>query len=303
MHILCPVDFSTTSERALDYALVLARRLDARVTLLHAYSLPTMLMPDGVLLPNAEALASVSADHQRLLTQLTESRAGRSVPLTSKLKLGLAAQEILTSIDEEKPDLVVMGTHGRTGLQHVLLGSIAERVVRASTVPVMTIREPHTDDKQPSALTADVKKIACAIDFSDASDKALSTASMLARRLGAELHLVHVCATLAYAIASESYTVKPDLVRELKAHLKTELDALAAAQARPDLKVTSQLIEGVPYKAIQEAARTSHCDMIVVGTHGRTGFEHLLLGSVAERVVRTSTLPVITVHPQGPREA
>jgi nucleotide-binding universal stress UspA family protein len=299
MHILCPVDFSSTSERALDYAMALARRLDARVTLLHTYNLPSVLMPDGVLLPNAEALTTVSADHQQMLDRLAETRAGRLVPLTTKLRLGSPAQEVLAAIREETPDLVVMGTHGRTGLQHVLLGSIAERVVRASTVPVMTIREPHAGDAHAQVLTVEMKRIACAVDFSDASAKALSYAATLARRLGAELLLVHVCATLAYAMASESYTVRPDLLIELKAHLKGELEALAAAQARPGLKVTSQLIEGVPYKAIHEAAQQSHADMIVVGTHGRTGFEHLLLGSVAERLVRTSSLPVVTVHPQG----
>jgi nucleotide-binding universal stress UspA family protein len=298
LHILCPIDFSPTSERALDYGLALAKRLSGRVTVVHAYALPSVLLPEGAVLPDAEAQAQASNEHQARLNKIVEQRKGWGTPIAQKLRMGTPATEILSAIQQERPDLVVMGTHGRSGIEHVLIGSVAERVVRASTVPVMTIREPHVGDKHAQQLTVDIKKVVCPVDFSEPSAKAVQHAVGLCKRLGAELQLVHVCSSVAYAIADESFTVKPDLMRELKAHVQSELDKLASATAQSGVKVTTQVREGVPHKAIHEAAHAAKADVIVIGTHGRTGFEHLLLGSVAERVVRTSTLPVITVHPQ-----
>lgn len=296
-HILCPVDFSPTSEHALNFATVIARRLKAQVTLLHTYSMPNFVMPEGAMLPDAELSTQLSTEAQTRLNELLAKYNQRGVHLKGELKLGAPSTEISRVASEDKADLIVMGTHGRTGLEHALLGSVAERVVRSSTVPVLTIREPHAGDKHAQTLTADVKRIVCPVDFSDASAKATTYAAELARQLGAELHLLHVLPTVAYAMVAESYTVKPDLVRELKQEVKQRVEDLRASLASDTLKVEASMVEGVPYKAIHEAAHKLNADLLVMGTHGRTGFAHLLLGSVTERVVRTSTIPVLTVHP------
>jgi len=296
-HILCPVDFSETSERALDYALVLAKHLGAKMSIIHAYSLPGVLMPDGALLPNADQVARGSVDAQAQLDQVAARITEVGVPFETKLVTGGPAEEIARLASHDRDDLVVMGTHGRTGFEHALMGSVAERVVRTSKVPVLTVRRPHDDDTKPSKLAGSITRVLCPVDFSETSAFAMRYAADLANRLGAELHLLHVHSTVAYAIAAESYTVKPDLLATLKQDVQRRVQELAESLKQIAGNVTYSLVEGVPYRAIHDGAHKQNADLIVMGTHGRTGFQHLFLGSVAERVIRTSTLPVLTVPP------
>ncbi len=138
--ILCPVDFSDTSEHALRYAIDLASRLGAGVRLVHAYQLPTYALPDGALLARPDFVAELTTELQKQLDELIRRYSGHGVELGGKIVEGLAFQEINRVAEEEKADMVVMGTHGRTGMKHLLLGSVAERVVRTSKLPVLTVR-------------------------------------------------------------------------------------------------------------------------------------------------------------------
>ena len=138
--ILCPVDFSETSEHALRYAIDLASRLGSDIRIVHAYQLPTYALPDGALLARPDFVAGLTTELQKLLDELTHRYAGHGVALEASLTEGLAFQEIDRIAEEEGVDLIVMGTHGRTGMKHLLLGSVAERVVRTSKVPVLTVR-------------------------------------------------------------------------------------------------------------------------------------------------------------------
>lgn len=298
-HILCPVDFSETSARALHYAMVMAQRVTAQVTLLHAYTLPNFVMPEGAMLPDARDLTRLSVEAQAKLDETAAKYTHTLVRLTPELTVGEPSIEIPRCAKENEVDLIVMATHGRTGLEHALLGSVAERVVRTSEIPVLTIREPRPGDRHAQTLTVAIETIVCPVDFSEPSAKALTYAAALARQLGASLHLIHVHSTVDYAMAAEAYTVRPDLLRELKQGVERRIEELRASVATEGLKVTASTITGVPYKAIHEEAHAKHADLIVMGTHGRTGFERMLLGSVTERVVRTSTVPVLTIHPES----
>lgn len=296
-HILCPVDFSPNSDRALDYAFAIAKRLDAQVTLLHAYTLPNFVMPDGIMLPGAELLAQMSVDAQVQLDQRKAKYGNQGVPIQLDLTMGAPDSEIASIAEKRKADLIIMGTHGRTGLQHLLLGSTAERVVRASKVAVMTIREPKPDEAatQTDKPSAEVARVLCPVDFSDASSAAMLYAADLARGLNAELHLVHVWTPMVYTSAPEAFTLNPGLLEEIRHDIGKRLEALGVSVAGTTLKVRTTVAEGIPYKEISNTAEHVRADLIVMGTHGRTGFEHFLLGSVAERVLRTATRPVITV--------
>jgi nucleotide-binding universal stress UspA family protein len=138
--ILCPVDFSETSEHALRYAIDLASRLGADVRLLHTYQLPTYALPDGALLARPDFVNNLTTELQKQLDELVHRYAGHGVALEAKLTEGLAFQEIDRVAQEDGADLIVMGTHGRTGMKHLLLGSVAERVVRTAKAPVLTVR-------------------------------------------------------------------------------------------------------------------------------------------------------------------
>lgn len=137
--ILCPTDFSPTSEHAVAYAVALARQVGASVHLLHAWELPIYTFLDGVVLPGPEALAQVTTQLQKQLNDAVEKHRGPDVPIEGHLMEGPAAGEIVRMIDVVKADLIVMGTHGRTGLPRMWLGSVAERVVRSSSIPVLAV--------------------------------------------------------------------------------------------------------------------------------------------------------------------
>jgi nucleotide-binding universal stress UspA family protein len=141
--ILCPVDFSDTSEYALRYAVDLASRLNADVHLVHAYQLPTYALPDGAILAQPDFVANLTTEVQKQIDELARRYGSHGVALETHVVEGVAYAEIDRLAEEISADLVVMGTHGRTGLTHLLLGSVAERVVRTSKVPVLTVRKPE----------------------------------------------------------------------------------------------------------------------------------------------------------------
>ncbi len=135
--ILVPVDFSAPSDGALDFAIELAQKLGAEVHLMHVYQLPVYALPDGAMMAGPEFTTKVTTELQKSLTDLAKSKPGS--PLKTHLVEGVPYREIVRMAGELDADLVVMGTHGRTGIRHLLLGSVAERVVRSSEVPVITV--------------------------------------------------------------------------------------------------------------------------------------------------------------------
>ncbi|HEY8426782.1 MAG TPA: universal stress protein [Sandaracinaceae bacterium] len=135
--VLCPVDFSPHSENAVRFAVELAEKLGAEVHLLHVYQLPVYALPDGAMMAGPEFTTKVTAELQKALSALAQSFEPAKLP--THLVEGVPYREVVRMTEELGADLVVMGTHGRTGLKHLLLGSVAERVVRSSSVPVITV--------------------------------------------------------------------------------------------------------------------------------------------------------------------
>jgi nucleotide-binding universal stress UspA family protein len=137
--ILVAVDFTETSDHALDYAIEFASKLDAQITALHVYELPIYGFPDGALITTADMASRISSSAQKGLDAVLEARAGRGVRLTGLLRQGTVWEEINAVAKEIEADLIVIGTHGRRGLSRALLGSVAESVIRTATRPVLTI--------------------------------------------------------------------------------------------------------------------------------------------------------------------
>lgn len=140
--ILVPVDFSEKSERALDYAIELAKKVGARITLVHAYEIPVYGFTDATLVATPDLAARLSDAAQKTLDALVESRRDRGVPMQAVLRNGVAWEEIAAVAKESQADLIVIGTRGRRGLARALLGSVAESVIRTSDVPVLTLHAP-----------------------------------------------------------------------------------------------------------------------------------------------------------------
>ena len=142
----------------------------------------------------------------------------------------------------------------------------------------------------------EIRRILCPIDLSETSKPAFEYAVALAAQLGAELELLHVYQLPAYALPEGGLEILAGLEAEIENQLQQQLDAFAKHSTEPSVKITTVLGTGVPYVEIIRAAKQRKADLIVIGTHGRTGLAHLLIGSVAERVVRTSEVPVLSIR-------
>jgi len=138
--ILVPTDFTETSDRALDWAMGIAARVGANVTVMHSYEIPIVGFPDGAIVATPEIATRIADASRAALESTVEQRRGRGVPLDSVLREGVAWEEINAVADEIEADLVVIGTHGRRGLARALLGSVAENVIRTAHRPIVTIR-------------------------------------------------------------------------------------------------------------------------------------------------------------------
>jgi nucleotide-binding universal stress UspA family protein len=203
-----------------------------------------------------------------------------------------AAPSILHYADDYAIDLIVMGTHGRRGLPRKLMGSTAEEVVRLARRPVLTVRE-HV---QTQPLASTVRSILVPIDFSPHATEALREAAEWADFFDARLDLVHVVEeTLHPAFYNTGvfsiYDTRPDLEASVLEHLKRRYDEVAGSAGPARFTVR----RGHAVHEILEAARELGSDLIVLGTHGLTGLDRAIMGSVSERVVRQAPTPVLTI--------
>jgi len=295
--ILFPTDFSRSANHALVQALYLAERHNAVLHLFHvagqyddpnnpSYHFPT---PEEMLrivqnLATAELANEYSLE--RLQQLLFIQRQERSI---------VAAPAILEYASNNEIDLIVMGTHGRRGLGHILLGSVAEEVVRLSPCPVLTMRERKDGDKvQP------VRRILVPVDFSGHARQALAHAKELARMYAAELQVLHVIEEVmhpAFYVSGRTsiFEFMPEVEKDSTKQIQHMLDEVMG----PNLPAEIFLREGHPAQEIVTFAENRKSDLIVIATHGLTGIEHFLLGSVTEKVVRLALAPVFTVKGFG----
>jgi len=144
--ILVPVDFTDTSDRALSYAVELARKFDASISVMHAYQIPVYGFPaDGAFITAADVAAQISTAAQGRLDAMIESQKLSNIPMGGILRDGIAWEEINAVAQEIKADLIIIGTHGRRGLARALLGSVAENVIRTAKIPVLVIHGPREE--------------------------------------------------------------------------------------------------------------------------------------------------------------
>jgi nucleotide-binding universal stress UspA family protein len=290
--ILVAVDFSDGSNAALDHAALVAERLGANIHVLHVWQLPAPF----------DSLTNVAESHAKQELELfVKAARERGVPVRhSFTELGVPSTTIVNVATRQKYDLIVLGTHGRTGVAHAVLGSVAERVVRRAPCPVLTVRAPA----KPRA--PELRRVLVPVDYSEGSRRALDYATSLAAAAKAELDVVHVWDRPSYV--SEDVVVHGpadtrrslgELIRENAEQQMEEFLASAFDAGTPKTsgRPSHRLLSGEPASTlIAELEKGAH-DLVVIGTHGRTGVKHFLLGSIAEKLVRYSTVPVIAVPP------
>ena len=296
--ILFPTDFSQGSERALDSALALAQEFGAELHMLHADVLhaddpndPAHHFPDS-----EEIRKRLERTNDLRMESGIADRAADGLPVVQSNRRGMSvAPTILEHALEIDPDLIVMSTHGRRGLENVLLGSVTEEVVRFANCPVLTVRSGEGASAFPST-----NPILVPVDFSEHSRQALALAREIASTFGASIHALHV---FERPIHPEIYLGgmpldSPDF-HTVEGSLREALETFVRETPGPEVATSLHVVEGRAVPAILEFVQDSEVGLVVIATHGLTGLAHVLLGSVSEKVVRRATCPVLSVNAFG----
>lgn len=292
--ILYATDLSSASMPAWRMSQALARATKAQVVVLHV--MPTLPIPmEGYFDARTyqrlmdEGRSEAEAD----LKALAEDRIDPALRVEVRLESGGIAHRILEVA--EGADLIVVGTHGRTGLNRLLLGSVAEQVLALATCAVVTVR-PLPGLR---ALSGPHARLVFPTDFSPACAKAWPWARALAVALNAEVDLVHV----TYEVAPDWYG-DPGLVARaseaMRQVARESAERFIATCGLPADRVHVHITHGVATDRIVHWAQARKADLIVLGTHGRTGIFRLALGSVTRGVLHAAPCPVLTVGPQVP---
>jgi nucleotide-binding universal stress UspA family protein len=285
--ILVPIDFSEFSDKAVEYALYLAENFDADITLLHTVVLFKEEPDEEFKLAGYEKhVEKKERERQELFQPHHERAIQKGMQIDSEIIRGFsAADSIIDYINTHSFDLVVLGTHGRTGFKKWLYGSVAEKVVRLSPIPVLTT---HDTTRQ-----VEFDKILIPIDFSEFSKKAVKSGLEMFRKSKAETHFLHVVEQQIHpAFYAASFDSIFDIDKSLKERvLKNLMDFVGV----PENKAKYAVTDGKAHKEIIKYAQNKDIDLIVMATRGLSKLQHFLVGSNAERVVCIAPCPVLTV--------
>jgi len=294
-HLLVATDGSATGNRAVGFGIALALRHDSTILFCsvvdHAAAIGESSAANGgfgVLIPLVQTLDDAA---DSILAEAAKRATGAGVTATTAVLDGHSATAIVMLAQERHVDAIVMGTQGKRGFERFFMGSTADGVLRRTDVPTFVV-PPGGGDAEPS-----FERILIAVDDSEPSDAAATFARDFAKAEGAQLIFCGVLDTSDLFAKASTYGYDPtSMLDELHASASS-LVARQTDHARVgDLAIDSIIIEGDPAEKILESAAARHVGLIVVGTHGRRGLRRLFVGSVAESVVRRSTVPVIVVR-------
>jgi len=298
--ILCAVDLSDASAHALEHATAIARWAGAALTVLNVKQ--TILMPVPALPAPVEPLSNLRRPALLdCLTTFVQSASAAGVSTTALVDVGEPVSKILEHAGSLPADLLVIGTHGASGFERLVLGSVAEKILRKATCPVLTV--------PPRAHTAPFvpfQRILCAIDFSDWSSEALALAGSLARESKAAIEAVHVIEwpwdeppppDLRQLRPAEALALV-EFRRYLEASATKRLETLVRTKVSGECVAESRIRHGKAYVEILRAAVERRADLIVIGVHSRGRVDMGVFGSTANHVVRGAACPVLTVKAQ-----
>jgi nucleotide-binding universal stress UspA family protein len=296
--ILCPVDFSESSDRALDYALALARRHGGRVSVMHV--LPTVLADPEIYPYLTEPVLASGEARDRAYGRLgafVHRALADGIGAEVVLEDGDVVDEVLEKAKRLEADLIVMGTHGRRGFRRLLLGSVTERVLRQAEAPVLSI---SPSAPKPDAEGPPFRRILCPVDFSPSSLAGLSLALAL-RPDDSEVVVLHVVEFHLPPALGEAVAFDVSGLRERHGlEGRSKLEDLVPAESRAHTRLLTAVLEsGSPYQEILKAAEREKSDLVVMGVAGRSSADLAFFGSTANHVVRSAGSPVLTVRSPG----
>jgi nucleotide-binding universal stress UspA family protein len=287
--ILCPVDFFPASDKAVDYAAGLAEIYNAKVFLLHAV-VPIVPVAYEFPLNTAEIARDMkeaaSREMKKLVARVVKSR---RVEAESLIIAGAVHDVIKRAISTTKADLIAMGTHGRAGIDRWFLGSETEWLMRHSPVPVLTISAKERL-RRPA-----FRRILVTTDFSQGTANALDYAFSIAQENNSQITFLHVVNDIAMDVSRKYREPIIDGV-------DTKLENMVPKDAWDWCRIRTRVEVGHPYQMIEKTLEKEKPDLLVMNIHGKGMLDRALLGSTAERVVRSAKCPVMLIPPMKARK-
>lgn len=300
--ILLSTDFTFHSFYAMKYALALARSYHARLHIVHVidaapmlpWACPSHWMWWDSFHEKEDCMCAKAATRLQYYMQVLGKE---GVEVDYRVVRGKPATEIVRLAEELECELVVVGTHGRTGVEHTLMGSVAEEVARHSPAPVLTIKHPEHEFIEFWDGSVHLRRVLFPTDFSAYAQAVLPYAVSLCREFGAKLVFMHVEEPPSY-----SSEFLPEVALALPSQLERESreKMQRIAEDYPDLEVEVISRTGPVVQRILEVVKDLEVDLVVQPTHGRSGVARILFGGVAGRVLRRAACPVLTVRPEMP---
>lgn len=287
--ILFPTDGSGGAAPGLDHAIDIAAEYDAELHLLNVADTTI----DSVVGVRADIVDVLENEGEEIVDQAAERARRHGVDTVTEVVQGEPFRTIIEYAPARDIDLIVMPTHGRGGLPRVVLGSTTERVVRRSDVPVLTVQTG-----EDFSIEYPYQNVLVPTDGSDCARAALDVGIDVAKAEDASLHLRSVI-----DIASLGVDVRSDIqTTQLQETAETILEEASAVARDAGVDPGSDTVSATSiHKAILDVIEEQDIDLVVVGTHGRTGLDRYLLGSVTEYLIRTSPIPVLTVRQRDER--
>ena len=293
-NILCPTDFSMFSARAVRHAGALAQRFGARLTVLHVWApyATSPLHAPATIASNWELRTRIDDE----MRAFVESAVHDSATVKTVVREGEPWREIQAMAEQLPADLLVMGTHGRGGFEHLLLGSVTEKILRRAPCPVLSVCHEEGRTWEAPGL---IRRILCATDLSASSNPAMKFALALAQEHKATLILVHVVEALAPS-GDPDYLVMPEteaLRQRIESLARNRLSRTTLLNPRTGCKIVRRVVGGRAHREILRLAVEESADMIVMGARPHATLAHAVFGSTSQHVVREATCPVLTVRP------
>ena len=287
--ILCPTDFSAGSQQAIRVAVRMAKESGGELVIVHSWHLPASAYSLEAPFP-VYLMQGTIADSQRALeTAVEEARAAGAKRVSGRLLNGVPWTEIVDQLEKQGFDLCVAATHGRTGLARILLGSVTTQVVRHAPCSVLVVRPDGEVKPFHHALVP--------TDFSESAMHALDLAAALVEPTGSIvlLHVIEVPAAYAAEV------LVADFARDLDNHAAAALDTEVERIRRTTrVRVEVRSLCGSPGAQVLAALDADgSVDLVIMGSHGRTGIKRALMGSVAEKIVRHARCPVLVARRRG----
>ncbi|SHF91165.1 Nucleotide-binding universal stress protein, UspA family [Flavobacterium micromati] len=273
--ILVPIDFSQYAENALKTAAIIARKNNSEIFILHLLELPSQMqdaLSDGNSIP--EVMLFIKKANEKI-TKITEQSYLDDVIIHVMVRFEKAFSGILAFVENNQIDLIVMGSHGTSGIEDILIGSNAEKVVRLSNIPVLVIK------KNPDSFKPD--NFVFASDFSKEIKKPFKKMLRFVEIFDAKLYLVMICSPNSFKTTLESEKTMNKFVK--KHNIKNH-----SLHIFNDTNIENGIIN---------FAQHVNADLIGICTHGRTGLAHFFNGSISEDIVNHSSKPVITFRISG----